>query len=83
MKALNSQIADLRASQIQLSNLKNAEKAYQDKFFENAQKILQIIEDKRRDFVLESLVQIDSCVSSLNIDVCAFKNIRNRLFLQI
>jgi hypothetical protein len=29
------------------------------------------------------LTQIDSCVSSLAIDVTAFKNIRNRLFLQI
>lgn len=57
--------------------------AYQRHFFDNAHKILTILEDKRRDFVLDSLTQIDACVASLNIDVTAFKNIRNRLFLQI
>jgi hypothetical protein len=57
--------------------------AYQSHFFDNAKQILAILEDKKREFVLESLTQIDSCVSSLAIDVTAFKNIRNRLFLQI
>ena len=57
--------------------------AYQTHFFDNAKQILHILEDKKRDFVLDSLTQIDSCVASLAIDVTAFKNIRNRLFLQI
>ena len=51
--------------------------------FDNAHKILKILEDKRKDFVLDSLTQIDASVVNLSTDVLAFKNIRNRLFLQI
>ena len=76
-------MADLKAAQAQLFQLKQTEMAYQKHFFENSFKILKILEDKKRDFVLENLTQIDSCVSGLNLDVAAFKNIRNRLFVQI
>ena len=64
-------------------HLKNTEMAYQKHFFENSFKILKILEDKKRDYVLENLTQIYSRVSGLNLDVAAFKNIRNRLFVQI
>lgn len=57
--------------------------AYQKMFFENAHKVIQILNEKRKDFVIDSLAGIDACVSNLNLDVTAFKNIRNRLFIQI
>ena len=42
-----------------------------------------MLKDKRKDFVLESLSQIDASVCAISNDVQAFKNIRNRLFAQI
>ena len=42
-----------------------------------------MLKDKRKDFVLESLSQIDASVSGISTDVQAFKNIRNYLFAQI
>ena len=42
-----------------------------------------MLKDKRKDFVLESLSQMDASVSAISNDVQAFKNIRNRLFAQI
>lgn len=80
MKAIRDQVQDLRAAQVQLSQLKQTEMAYQSHFFDNAHSILKILEDKKRDFVLETLTQVDACVGSLNTDVTAFKNLRNRLF---
>jgi hypothetical protein len=55
MKVIKDQISDLRATQQQLLNLKQTEMAYQSHLFENAYKILRILEDKRKDFVLDSL----------------------------
>jgi len=83
MKVIQEQLSDLRASQQQLLALKQTETAYQNHLFENAYKILKILEEKRKDFVLDSLTQIDASVVNLSTDVLAFKNIRNRLFLQI
>ena len=42
-----------------------------------------MLKDKRKDFVLESLSQIDASVGAITMDVQAFKNIRNYLFSQI
>ena len=42
-----------------------------------------MLKDKRKDFVLESLSQIDASVGAISADVQAFKNIRNYLFAQI
>jgi len=44
---------------------------------------MAMLKDKRKDFVLESLSQIDASVSAISTDVQAFKNIRNYLFAQI
>ena len=41
---------------------------------------MAMLKDKRKDFVLESLSQIDASVSTISMDVQAFKNIRNFLF---
>ena len=38
---------------------------------------MAMLKDKRKDFVLESLSQIDASVSAISTDVQAFKNIRN------
>jgi len=42
-----------------------------------------MLKDKRKDFVLESLSQVDASVGAITTDVQAFKNIRNYLFGQI
>ena len=83
MNTIKEQISDLRAGYQQLLALKQTESAYQNHMFDNAYKVLRILEDKRKDFVLDSLTQIDASVVNLSTDVLAFKNIRNRLFLQI
>ena len=57
-----------------------AEQKHQQEYFKNCAKVLEILKDKRRDFVLESLSLIDSSVCQISDDVQAFKNIRNRLF---
>ena len=44
---------------------------------------MQMLKDKRKDFVFEMLSQLDASVSAISTDVQAFKNIRNRLFSQI
>ena len=44
---------------------------------------MAMLKDKRKDFVLESLSQIDASVGAISTDVQAFKNIRNYLFAQI
>ncbi len=55
MKGIQEQISDLRAAQQQLLALKQTELAYQNHLFDNAYKILKILEEKRKDFVLDSL----------------------------
>ena len=42
-----------------------------------------MLKDKRKDFVLDSLSIIDASVGAISMDVQAFKNIRNYLFMQI
>ena len=44
---------------------------------------MAMLKDKRKDFVMESLSQIDASVGAISTDVQAFKNIRNYLFAQI
>ena len=41
---------------------------------------MAMLKDKRKDFVLESLSQLDASVGAISMDVQAFKNIRNYLF---
>ena len=41
---------------------------------------MAMLKDKRKDFVLESLSQLDASVEAISTDVQAFKNIRNYLF---
>ena len=60
-----------------------AEAAHHKEYFRNCQKVISMLRDKRKDFVLESLSQIDASVCAISSDVQAFKNIRNRLFAQI
>ena len=49
----------------------------------NCAKVMAMLKDKRKDFVLESLSQIDASIGAISTDVQAFKNIRNYLFAQI
>jgi len=63
--------------------LKEAEAQQHKKYFTNCAKVMAMLKDKRKDFVLESLSQIDASVSGISTDVQAFKNIRNYLFAQI
>lgn len=44
---------------------------------------MAMLKDKRKDFVLDSLSLIDASVGAISMDVQAFKNIRNYLFMQI
>ena len=66
-----------------MKQLKLAEASHHKQYFANCQKVVNMLKDKRKDFVLESLSQIDASVSAISNDVQAFKNIRNRLFAQI
>ena len=77
------QLRELKAANAQLRELKVAEQKHQREYFRNCQKVLTVLKEKRKDFVLESLSLIDSSVSQISLDVQAFKNIRNRLFTQI
>ena len=67
----------------QLKELKLAEQQQQKKYYANCAKVMAMLKDKRKDFVLESLSQIDASVGAISTDVQAFKNIRNYLFQQI
>ena len=71
---------ELKASNDQLKQLKQAEASQHKEYFKNCKKVVTMLKDKRKDFVLESLSQIDASVSAISSDVQAFKNIRNRLF---
>ena len=78
-----NQLDDLKLANAQLKELKQAEQEHQRKYFNNCAKVMAMLKDKRKDFVLESLSQIDASVSAISTDVQAFKNIRNYLFAQI
>ena len=60
--------------------MKMAEQEHQRKYFANCAKVMAMLKDKRKDFVIESLSQIDASVGAISTDVQAFKNIRNYLF---
>lgn len=77
------QLRELKAANAQLRDLKVAEQKHQREYFRNCQKVITVLKDKRKDFVLDQLSMIDSSVSQISLDVQAFKNIRNRLFSQI
>ena len=78
-----NQLDDLKLANAQLKELKQAEQEHQRKYFNNCAKVMAMLKDKRKDFVYESLSQIDASVCAISSDVQAFKNIRNRLFAQI
>ena len=78
-----NQLDDIKLANAQLRDLKQAEMEYQRKYFNNCAKVIAMLKDKRKDFVIESLSQIDASVSAISTDVQAFKNIRNYLFTQI
>ena len=78
-----NQLDDLKLANAQLKELKQAEQEHQRKYCNNCAKVMAMLKDKRKDFVLESLSQIDASVSAISTDVQAFKNIRNYLFAQI
>ena len=77
------QLNHLKFDNAQLKIVKEAEWINQQKYFKNCSKVIAMLRDKRKDFVLESLSQIDASISAITTDVQAFKNIRNRLFAQI
>ena len=77
------QLQDLKAANQQLREMKMAEQEHQRKYFANCAKVMAMLKDKRKDFVIESLSQIDASVGAISTDVQAFKNIRNYLFAQI
>jgi hypothetical protein len=77
------QLQELKAANEQIKSLKESELKYQRTYFRNCTKVLNMMRDKRKDFVLESLSLVDSSVCQISNDVQAFKNIRNRLFTQI
>ena len=80
LNAVLNQLDDLKLANAQLKELKQAELEHQRKYFHNCAKVMAMLKDKRKDFVLESLSQIDASVSAISTDVQAFKNIRNYLF---
>ena len=83
LDAVLTQLSDLKAANAQLKELKQAEQEHQRRYFNNCAKVMAMLKDKRKDFVLESLSQIDASVGAISTDVQAFKNIRNYLFAQI
>ena len=74
------QLGEMKAANEQLRELKLAEQEHQKKYFTNCRKVMAMLKDKRKDFVLESLSQLDASVGAICTDVQAFKNIRNYLF---
>ena len=63
------QIQDLKAANEQLKELKQVEQEQQRKYFANCSKVMAMLKDKRKDFVLESLSQIDASVGAISTDV--------------
>ena len=80
---ISIKLQELKAANEQLKELKQAEQEHQRKYFLNCAKVMAMLKDKRKDFVLESLSQLDASVGAISMDVQAFKNIRNYLFAQI
>ena len=74
------QLRELKIANEQLKELKIAEQEHQRRYYANCAKVMAMLKDKRKDFVLESLSQIDASVGAISTDVQAFKNIRNYLF---
>lgn len=70
----------MKAANEQLRDLKLLEQEQHRKYFMNCAKVMAMLKDKRKDFVLESLSQMDASIGSITTDVQAFKNIRNYLF---
>ena len=77
---ISIRLQELKAANEQLKELKQAEQEHQRKYFLNCAKVMAMLKDKRKDFVLESLSQLDASVGAISMDVQAFKNIRNYLF---
>lgn len=48
-------LQELKSANEQLRNLKTVEQEQQRKYFSNCAKVMSMLKDKRKDFVLESL----------------------------
>jgi hypothetical protein len=47
------QLRELKAANAQLHDLKLAEQKHQREYFRNCQKVITVLKDKRKDFVLD------------------------------
>ena len=60
--------------------MKNLEAQRQQDYIINCKKILKLVKERQKDYVLDQIIQMDESVRAINTDIQAFKNIRTQLF---
>jgi hypothetical protein len=82
-----SQLIDLlqqvKLIKLELDHLKQTkllEQQHQQDFILNCSKIMALMKERQKEFVLEQIIQMDESVRAVTTDISAFKNIRTQLF---
>ena len=63
-----------------LKSMKNLESQRQQDFIFNCKKIMALMKERQKDYILEQIIHMDESVRAITTDISAFKNIRTQLF---
>ncbi len=72
----------LRRDQEELRSLKLLELQEQQKFLRNCKALVKLQVQKKKDFAMDGLIQLNETLRALSNDIEGFKSIRHRLFLK-
>jgi len=82
MDKVLEQLGVMRQEQQRLRELKEAEAREQGKFIANFKTLLAVFAQKKEDYVVDNLIQINESVGQIATDVLGFKSIRHKLFVK-
>ena len=78
-EVLKDLLTEVKLMKHQIDNLKQVKlleaERHQD-YIVNCHKILNLVKERQKDYVLDQIIQMDESVRAINTDIQAFKNIR-------
>ena len=80
LKDILQQVQLMKMELDHLKQTKALEAERQQDFILNCSKIMSLMKERQKEFVLDQIIQLDEQVRGITTDIAAFKNIRAQLF---